>query len=84
MSAHSAAAEPGPGRIAGTDNGSIRVVVGEENFLVREAIGSLLNTTEGVELVATCGDVDTLRAAIEAEQPDVVLIDIRMPPGNRY
>jgi len=66
-----------------TAEGSIRVVVGEDNFLMREAIGSLLETTEGVELVATCGDLDSLRAAIEAEQPDVVLTDIRMPPGNR-
>jgi DNA-binding NarL/FixJ family response regulator len=61
----------------------IRVVVGEDSFLAREAISALLSGTDGVELVATCEDVDTLRATIEEERPDVVLTDIRMPPGNR-
>ena len=62
---------------------AVRVVVGEDSFLTREAIGALLESTEGVELVATCEDADSLRAAIEAERPDVVLTDIRMPPKNR-
>ncbi len=61
----------------------VRVVVGEDSFLTREAISALLERTEGIELVATCEDADSLRAAIEAERPNVVLTDIRMPPGNR-
>jgi DNA-binding NarL/FixJ family response regulator len=61
----------------------IRVVVGEDSFLAREAISALLTGADGVELVATCEDADTLRAAIDEERPDVVLTDIRMPPGNR-
>lgn len=63
--------------------GPVRVVVGEDSFLTREAISALLESTEGIELLATCEDADSLRAAIEAERPDVVLTDIRMPPGNR-
>jgi DNA-binding NarL/FixJ family response regulator len=63
--------------------GPIRVVVGEDSFLTREAISALLESTEGVELVATCEDADSLRTAIDVERPDVVLTDIRMPPGNR-
>ena len=62
---------------------TVRVVVGEDSFLTREAINALLENADGVELVATCEDADSLRAAIEAERPDVVLTDIRMPPGNR-
>jgi DNA-binding NarL/FixJ family response regulator len=61
----------------------IRVVVGEDSFLAREAISALLTGADGVELVATCEDADTLRATIDKERPDVVLTDIRMPPGNR-
>ncbi len=29
-----------------------------------------------------CGDLDSLLAAVDAERPDVVVTDIRMPPGN--
>jgi DNA-binding NarL/FixJ family response regulator len=60
----------------------IRVIVGEDSFLTREAITALLRSTEGVELVAACEDADALRAAIEREHPDVVLTDIRMPPSR--
>jgi DNA-binding NarL/FixJ family response regulator len=35
-----------------------------------------------IEVVATCGDLDSLLAAVEAQQPDVVLTDIRMPPTH--
>jgi DNA-binding NarL/FixJ family response regulator len=61
----------------------LRVVVGDDSFLAREAIGALLESAEGIELVAACEDADTLRAAIERERPDVVLTDIRMPPSKR-
>jgi DNA-binding NarL/FixJ family response regulator len=65
------------------DGHTLRVVVGEDSFLTREAITALLNDTAGIELVAACEDAGTLRAAIERERPDVVLTDIRMPPGHR-
>jgi DNA-binding NarL/FixJ family response regulator len=60
----------------------IRVVLGEDSWLAREGIVSVLAAIEGVELVAACADLDELRAAIEQESPDVVLTDIRMPPTN--
>ena len=65
------------------DGHALRVVVGEDSFLTREAITALLNDTAGIELVAACEDADSLRAAIERERPDVVLTDIRMPPDHR-
>jgi DNA-binding NarL/FixJ family response regulator len=61
---------------------SIRVVLGEDSFLAREAVGSVLETADGVELVAAAGDLESLRAMIDAERPDVVVTDIRMPPDN--
>jgi DNA-binding NarL/FixJ family response regulator len=59
---------------------SIRVVVAEDNYLVREGLARLLETQEGLELVATCGDLDELLSTVESEKPDVVVTDIRMPP----
>jgi DNA-binding NarL/FixJ family response regulator len=58
----------------------IRVVLAEDSYLVREGVARLLASDDGVEVVAACEDLDTLLAAVEEEQPDVVLTDIRMPP----
>jgi DNA-binding NarL/FixJ family response regulator len=58
----------------------ISVVLGEDNYLVREGLRQVLAGAPQVELVAECGDADTLRREIDARRPDVVLTDIRMPP----
>jgi DNA-binding NarL/FixJ family response regulator len=60
----------------------IRVVLADDSYLVREAISHVLETEPGFLLVATCEDGDALMAAVEAERPDVVLTDIRMPPSG--
>jgi DNA-binding NarL/FixJ family response regulator len=59
---------------------AIRVILAEDNYLVREGLARLLETQDGIELVATCGDLDELLAIVESEKPDVVVTDIRMPP----
>jgi DNA-binding NarL/FixJ family response regulator len=61
---------------------AIRVVLGEDSFIAREGIARALAGIEDVDLVATCGDLDELRTAIEETNPDLVLTDIRMPPTN--
>jgi DNA-binding NarL/FixJ family response regulator len=61
---------------------AIRIVLGEDSFLAREAISRVLERTEGIELLAACGDLDSLRTAIDETRPDVVVADIRMPPTN--
>jgi DNA-binding NarL/FixJ family response regulator len=61
---------------------AIRIVLAEDDYLVREGIRRLLETRPDLEVVATCDDLDSLLAAAEAERPDVVLTDIRMPPGG--
>jgi len=60
----------------------IRVVLAEDHFLVREGLRRLLETQPELEVVAVCSDLDSLFAAVEAEKPDVVITDIRMPPGG--
>ncbi|HYT11893.1 MAG TPA: response regulator transcription factor [Candidatus Nitrosopolaris sp.] len=60
----------------------IRVVLADDSFLIREGMRELLQSVDEIDLVATCGDLDSLKAAIERERPDVVLTDIRMPPSN--
>ena len=59
---------------------TIRVVLAEDNYLVREGIRLLIEAEEELELVGVCEDLDSLLAAVEREKPDVVLTDIRMPP----
>ncbi|MBA2325041.1 MAG: response regulator transcription factor [Actinobacteria bacterium] len=58
----------------------IRVVLAEDNYLVREGVTRLLETAPDIDVVAACDDYDSLLATVDAEQPDVVLTDIRMPP----
>ena len=62
---------------------AIRLVLAEDSYLVREGIRRLLETQSQLEVVATCGDLDSLLGAVEAEHPDVVLTDIRMPPDSQ-
>jgi DNA-binding NarL/FixJ family response regulator len=59
---------------------ALRLVIGEDNYLVREGIVRLLETTPDVEVVGVGTDLPSLEEAIETLQPDVVVTDIRMPP----
>ena len=60
----------------------IRLVLAEDHYLVREGLRRLLETQDELEVVAVCDDLDSLLAAVDAERPDVVVTDIRMPPGG--
>jgi DNA-binding NarL/FixJ family response regulator/DNA-binding winged helix-turn-helix (wHTH) protein len=59
-----------------------RLVLAEDHYLLREGMKRLLETSPDLEIAAVCEDLDSLLAAVEAERPDVVVTDIRMPPGN--
>jgi DNA-binding NarL/FixJ family response regulator/DNA-binding SARP family transcriptional activator len=59
-----------------------RLVLAEDHYLLREGMRRLLETNPDLEVAAVCEDLDSLLAAVEAERPDVVVTDIRMPPGN--
>jgi len=61
---------------------AIRLVLAEDNVLLREGLTRLFGQTEGVELQEAVGTLDDLLAAVERSRPDVVLTDIRMPPSH--
>lgn len=59
---------------------TVRVVVAEDGVLLREGLAGLLDRF-GFTVVAMVGDAESLIAAVAAHEPDLVLTDIRMPPG---
>ena len=59
----------------------LRVVLADDDVLFREGLGSLL-TRSGFEVVGLVGDGSDLLRRARALQPDLVLVDIRMPPGH--
>lgn len=61
---------------------ALRVVLAEDSFLLRDGINALLALDDEVDVVASCGDYDSLLAAVDEHRPDVVLTDIRMPPNH--
>jgi class 3 adenylate cyclase/ActR/RegA family two-component response regulator len=58
----------------------IRVVLGDDNVLVREGVRALLDATEGISVVGVAADAPSLIEAAEEHRPDVVVTDIKMPP----
>lgn len=56
------------------------MVLAEDNYLVREGVSTLIAAEPDLELVASCPDYDSLMASVDADSPDVVVTDIRMPP----
>ena len=59
---------------------TIRVVLAEDNFLLREGISRLLASAGDIEVVGVCGDYDELLRAADDLTPHVIVTDIRMPP----
>lgn len=59
---------------------SLRIVVADDDLLVRRGVVAVLGLIDGVEVVAEAGDLPALQAVVEAERPDVVVTDVRMPP----
>jgi DNA-binding NarL/FixJ family response regulator len=59
----------------------LRVVVGEDDVLLREGIVRLLDEA-GFDVVAQAGDAESFLRRALAHRPDVTLVDVRMPPGG--
>lgn len=59
----------------------MRVVIAEDSVLLRQGLVHLLEVT-GMEVVAAVGDADELLSAVDADQPDLVIVDVRMPPTH--
>lgn len=60
----------------------LRVVLAEDAVLLRAGLVELL-TRSGHEVVAAVGDAQALARAVDAELPDIVITDVRMPPDFR-
>lgn len=59
----------------------MRVTLAEDSTLLREGLVRLL-AEEGHDVVAAVGDAAALLAAVAADRPDVVVVDVRMPPTH--
>src|SRR5919199_3405612 len=61
----------------------LRVVIADDEYLVREGARSVLSAVPGIEVVGLAGDPSELMAKIEETSPDAVVLDIKMPPPHR-
>jgi DNA-binding NarL/FixJ family response regulator len=57
----------------------MRVVIAEDSVLLREGVSRLL-VDAGHDVVAATGDAESFLRAVDAQRPDVVVVDVRMPP----
>jgi serine/threonine-protein kinase PknK len=70
-----------PGTEESEGSGGPRVVVADDDFLVRQGVASLLQRT-GFEIVGHAGDADHLLTLVRRLNPDLAIVDIRMPPTH--
>src|ERR1700730_10919478 len=61
----------------------VRIVIAEDNYLVREGTRRLLEDSGEVAVLAAVGNATELLQAVDGLRPDAVLTDIRMPPGHQ-
>jgi DNA-binding NarL/FixJ family response regulator len=61
---------------------TLRLVLAEDNPLLREGLRGLIDDVDDLELVATCSGLEELLDVLATARPDVVLTDIRMPPSR--
>jgi DNA-binding NarL/FixJ family response regulator len=59
----------------------VRLILAEDSTLLREGLVRLL-TEEGHEVLAAVGDGDALLREVERHRPDVIVVDVRMPPTH--
>jgi DNA-binding NarL/FixJ family response regulator len=63
-----------------SDRQQLRIALADDSLIAREGIERILAGQTDIEVVASCGDLPSLLAAVESELPDVVVTEIRMPP----
>jgi DNA-binding NarL/FixJ family response regulator len=61
---------------------ALRIVLAEDNYLVREGTRRLLEDSGAVDVLAAVGTAEELHDAVRRTVPDAVITDIRMPPGH--
>jgi DNA-binding NarL/FixJ family response regulator len=60
----------------------LRVIVADDALLLREGVRLLIDRQPDMEVAAVCHDLPELLAAVDADPPDVVITDVRMPPTS--
>jgi len=68
-------------RLSGIDAQTLRVVIADDDVLLREGLVTLMERSE-YEVVGKAGEADALLSLVRAFVPDLVLVDIRMPPAH--
>jgi two-component system response regulator NreC len=61
---------------------TIRVVLADDHEVVREGLALVLEQADGIDVVGTAGDVEATLRLVAARQPDVLVLDLRMPGGS--
>src|SRR5216117_358301 len=82
MSGHATSSQP-PQTAASMEVASLRVLVVDDDYLVREGARSVLSSVPGVEVVGLAANPAELDERILESLPQVVVLDIRMPPTYR-
>jgi DNA-binding NarL/FixJ family response regulator len=59
----------------------MRIVIAEDAAVIRAGLAEIL-TDRGHEIVAAVGDAEALKDAVATRQPDVAIVDVRMPPSH--
>ncbi|UUX58571.1 response regulator transcription factor [Glutamicibacter halophytocola] len=57
----------------------IRILIADDQHLVRGALAALLNLEEDIQVVAQCADGDEVAAALDERPADIALLDVQMP-----
>jgi DNA-binding NarL/FixJ family response regulator len=77
MASGDASGQPEPAR-----RGALRIAIADDDLLLREGLASLLDRS-GFEVVGQAGDAHELLELVRAREPDVAVVDIRMPPDHQ-
>ena len=81
MGVDSGSADNAPTEESGSPSSSLRVIVADDDVLLREGLASLL-VRSGMDVVGQAGNGTEALALVRTENPDALVIDIRMPPTN--
>jgi DNA-binding NarL/FixJ family response regulator len=81
MGVDSSNAHSAPGEEATSRSSALRVIVADDDVLLREGLASLLGRS-GFDVVGRAGNATETLALVRAENPDLLVVDIRMPPTN--
>lgn len=68
--------------VTGDDSARLRVLIAEDQYLMREGTKRLLDEHGGLDVVGVASDYDSVLGEVRRLRPDVVLMDIKMPPTH--